>query len=57
MDKIKPSLNMLKPERAFMLNWLSDDERERLLRLVLDMTPAQYQLIKYGWGIGDGKKE
>lgn len=46
---------MLKPDMAFALKWLSDDEHNRLIRLVLDMTPAQYRLVKYGWGIGDGK--
>lgn len=56
MIKISPSLNMLKPDMAFALKWLSDDERNRLIRLVLDMTPAQYRLVRYGWGIGDGRK-
>ncbi len=56
MIKISPSLNMLKPDMAFTLKWLSDDERNRLIRLVLDMTPVQYRLVKYGWGIGDGRK-
>lgn len=56
MNKPTPSLNLLRPEQAFILKWLSDDERNRLIRLVLDMTPAQYRLVRYGWGIGkDGK--
>ena len=56
MNKIPPSLNMLKPDMAFSLKWLSYDERNRLIRLVLDMSPSQYRLLKYGWGIGDGRK-
>ena len=55
MNRTTPSLNLLRPEQAFILKWLSDDERSRLIRLVLDMTPAQYCLVRYGWGIGDGK--
>ena len=56
MIKISPSLNLLRPEQAFILKWLSPDELARLERVVLDMSPAQYRLVRYGWGIGkDGK--
>jgi len=56
MNKIKPSLNILKPDRASILKWLSPDELARLERMVLDITPAQYRFLKYSWGMGDGKK-
>ncbi len=57
MNTIKPSLNLLRPEQAFILKWLSPDELARLERVVLDMSPAQYRLVRYGWGIGNGDKE
>ena len=54
MDKITPSLNMLRPERSFMLKYLDAGQRGELERLVLSLTPAQYNLLVYGWGIDDG---
>ena len=56
MNKITPSLNLLRPEQAFILKWLSPDELARLERVVLGMPPAQYRLIKYGWGMDDGEE-
>ena len=44
---------MLKPENAFVLKWLSAKQRTQLVKLVLEMSPAQYRLMKYGWGDGD----
>ncbi len=49
------SLNLLKPDMAFMLKWLSADELARLETLVLEMTPAQYRVLKYSWGLDDDK--
>lgn len=49
MKNITLSLNLLRPERAFVLKWLSADQLAELEKLVLNMTPAQYRLMKYGW--------
>lgn len=57
MDSPKPSLNLLKPEQRFILKWLSADELARLERRILDMSPRQYRLLKYDWGIGVGQEE
>jgi len=54
MIKISPSLNMLKPDMAFALKWLSDEQRQRLEQRVWDMSYKQYLWLKYG-GDGDGK--
>ena len=56
MNKTTPSLNLLKPEMAYVLKWLSADELARLEKLVLEMTPAQYRLLKYSWGRDDDKR-
>ena len=53
MKTITLNLNLLKPENAFVLKWLSAEQRTQLVKLVLEMTPAQYRLLKYG-GISDG---
>ena len=57
MEHLNPSLNLLKPEQAFILKWLSAEELARLERRVLSMSPAQYRLLKYSWGIGDGQEQ
>jgi hypothetical protein len=57
MESPKPSLNLLKPEQAFILKWLSAGELARLERRVLELSPHQYRLLKHGWKIGDGREE
>jgi len=56
MNKTTPSLNLLKPEMAFVLKWLSADELARLEKVVLQMSPAQYRLIKYSWRLENDKR-
>ena len=57
MNSPKTSLNLLKPEQQFILKWLPREELARLERRVLELSPHQYQLLKYGWGIGDETEE
>jgi len=57
MESPKPSLNLLKPEQRFILKWLSADELARLEKRILEISPRQYRLLKYGWEIGDGQEE
>lgn len=57
MNTIKSSLNMLKPERAFVLKWLSVEQREQLIQAVLDMSHSDFRRLKYGWDVGNGKEE
>jgi len=48
MNKLQPSLNLLRPENTFMLKWLTLDELGALEERVKDMSYNQYLWLMYG---------